>query len=48
MEGTVVIHRTCMRFSIFMASAVLDPKNYGSSKNYDSLKNVVHTKNMHT
>jgi hypothetical protein len=38
MEGTIVIHDTCMWFSIFMAGAVLDPKIYGSSKNYGSLK----------
>jgi hypothetical protein len=41
MEGIIIIHQVWMRFSIFMAGAVSDMKNYGMSKN------VVHAKNMH-
>jgi hypothetical protein len=41
MEDIVVTHQMCMWFSIFMAGAVLGPKNMANPKI------VVHVKNLH-
>jgi hypothetical protein len=33
-EDIVITHQMCMRFFIFMAGVVSDPKQFGRSENY--------------